>query len=182
MKTWGTSRSNFYTAGLNGGIAHYNGSSWSLMTSNTTCDLDDIYGIDANNIWAIGTMDDYSRSVVLRFDGKSWKTIYDDALMSPSNQYQFSAGWTIDGKNLYVAGISGTGIMDAETGNYKKSITPATFLMYDINATTIADIFTTGFGEVVHYNGWTWYLYPEIKAINDGFVTGTELNPYKILY
>ncbi len=159
-RLWGTSSSNLYLVGTNGSITRYNGTSWTRMTSNTTVDLEDIYGLNANHIWATGTMDDYSRSVILSFDGSNWATIYDDALLPPAERYAFSAIWTINEKRLYLAGISGTGVMDVLTGKYKKINTPATFIIYDLNATSVADIFTTGANdEVTHFNGSTIVLY-----------------------
>lgn len=163
---WGTSSNNLYMVGGNGSIAHYNGTTWSKMTSNTTVDLEDIYGLDANHIWATGTNADYSRSVVLFYDGNTWKTIYDDQLLTPSKRYEFSSLWTSRGKSLYLAGICGAGIMNASTGEYKSITTPAQWIMYRIGATSTADIFTTGQNsEIVHFNGSTWKLYGEIQSL-----------------
>jgi len=72
-KLWGTSSYNLYGVGDKGMIAHYNGSSWQKMESGTTVDLNDIFGLDANHIWAIGTMSDGNGTVILSFDGMAGK-------------------------------------------------------------------------------------------------------------
>jgi hypothetical protein len=60
--------------------------------------------------------------------------------------------------------------MEVETRKFERVHTPAVFIIYAITATGVNDIITTGYGEVVHFNGSSWFLYPEVKAIGDGFV------------
>ena len=57
---------NSIRSGRHGGmIAHYNGASRQKMESGTTVDLNDIFGLDANHIWAIGTTTTNANSVIL---------------------------------------------------------------------------------------------------------------------
>jgi len=44
-KIWGKNSNNMYFIGIEGNIAHYNGTSWTTIESGTTTDLKDIWGI-----------------------------------------------------------------------------------------------------------------------------------------
>ncbi|MDD5061835.1 MAG: fibronectin type III domain-containing protein, partial [Candidatus Marinimicrobia bacterium] len=74
---WGNSPSNIYFVGLEGAIVRYNGSNFTKMESGTTCRLEDVWGIDDNHIWAVGTETNNSRSVILFYNGKEWKILHD---------------------------------------------------------------------------------------------------------
>jgi len=159
-KLWGTSSNDIYAVGALGGIAHYNGSTWTKLTSGTTVDLQDIYGIDATNIWATGTNSDYNGTVILSFDGTTWKKLYE------GNYYGFSSVWTSTGRILFVAGDSGPLTLESNTLIFKKLLTPASYVMYSVRATGANDIFFTGQNsEVTHYNGSTYYLYADVQSM-----------------
>ena len=171
MKTWGTSSSNFYTAGLNGGIAHYNGSSWSLMTSNTTCELDDIYGTDANHIWATGCNEVIGQSVVLQYNGTNWSTLYDSQKpfeSYPAMMFAFLSVWTYNSSFIYLAGgdlrrfTFGDSVAIGSTIN-----TGMSYTIKSIRGVNQNDIFAvTEGGEAAHYNGVSWHNYLDVQAFN----------------
>ncbi len=75
---WGSSPNNLYAVGSGGLIVHNDGVSatWTQQTSGTTIDLKAIYGSSASDIYAVGyiPMSPNSMSVILHFDGTSWKT------------------------------------------------------------------------------------------------------------
>ncbi|KPA09952.1 F-box associated region domain protein [Candidatus Magnetomorum sp. HK-1] len=63
---WGNSATDVYAVGNSGKIYHFDGSSWSEMTSNTTQTLMDIWGRSATDIYAVGY------GIILNYDGISW--------------------------------------------------------------------------------------------------------------
>jgi len=64
---WGTSAANIYAVGADGRILHFDGSSWTSMSSPTRARLSRVTGSGANDIWAAGD------TVLLHFDGTAWK-------------------------------------------------------------------------------------------------------------
>ena len=169
MKTWGTSSSNFYMVGINGLIAHYNGSSWSLMTSNTTGELDDIYGTDANHIWATGYNEVTGQSVVLQYNGTNWSTLYDNQKTSASTIYGFISMWAYTNSFIYLAGGYLQTLTFSDSIIISKPITTGlTYAISSLRGVNQNDIFAvTQGGEVAHYNGVNWHCYPEVQALNN---------------
>jgi hypothetical protein len=53
---WGSSSSDVWAVGSFGTIAHYNGTSWSGVSSGITRDqnLTSVWGTTASNVWAVG--------------------------------------------------------------------------------------------------------------------------------
>jgi len=168
-KIWASSGLDVYGVGKSGTIAHYNGSSWTKMTSNTTVDLQDIWGIDATHIWATGFNNSDGHCVVLQCNGTNWTTIYDSANLPSNKIHYFNTLWTDNVNNLYLDGGSFTQILNLQDGTFKRTDSLSTNEVFKIRGTKQNDIFRVGYGgEVVHYNGARWYLYPELKSLNSG--------------
>lgn len=66
---WGTSTTNIYAVGASGRILHFNGTSWSSMSSPTRARISRLSGSSPNDVWAAGD------TVLLHFDGSSWKAV-----------------------------------------------------------------------------------------------------------
>jgi len=62
---WGSSANDVYVVGGGGKIAHFDGTSWLPVTSNTTGDLAAVWGSGPNDVWAAGT-------AVVHYDGTGW--------------------------------------------------------------------------------------------------------------
>jgi hypothetical protein len=174
-KIWGTSSSDIYAVGALGEIAHFNGSSWTTMTSNTTVDLQDIWGIDATHIWATGTNVGDGHSVVLQCDGSNWTTIYD----SNTQPYGFGCLWTNTTHFIYLDGGSGLYKMTLNNYNLGSEIKIGlTYLRSSIHGINNNDIFdVTAGGEAAHYNGSSWHYYLDIQAFNQSGAWFTRVYP-----
>jgi hypothetical protein len=162
-------------------IAHYNGSSWTKMTSNTTCELDDIYGTDANHIWATGTNTTDGHSVVLQCNGATWTTLYDSDLQKDSSKYQFKTVWTTTSSSIYLDGGSGLRLWNLSSSFIGSQIhTGQSYVAYRVRGTTMNDIFDIGqASECSHYNGVSWHLYPELQQLNNGYAWFYHVHPIK---
>ena len=161
-KLWGVSERNLYAVGRGGGIAYFNGSSWTKMTSNTTVDLQDIYGLDENHIWAIGTNSDHNGTVILSFNGARWNNLYE------GNQYGFSSVWIQSGERLTIAGDSGPWKYDLRTRSFIQMATSSSYVMFCVCGTDANDVFFTGqHSEITHFNGSTYYLYQNIQSLTE---------------
>jgi hypothetical protein len=168
LKIFGSNPRDLYFVGYKGTIVHYSGT-WTKMTSNTTVDLQDIWGIDGSHIWATGFNSVDGHSVVLQFNGTTWSTIYDNA-NKPANQIQyFNTVWTDNVNYLFLDGGSYTNILNLHDGSFKRTDSLSSNEVFCIRGINRNDIFRVGYGgETAHYNGVSWYLYPELKALNGG--------------
>lgn len=68
---WQASTTFIVAVGLDGHIAHYNGSTWTDVTSPTTGTLTNVWGRSATEVYA------WSPFKVLRYDGTSWTVFYE---------------------------------------------------------------------------------------------------------
>ena len=159
---WASSPNNVYFVGWKGSIVHYNGSNFTKMESGTTCKLEDVWGIDGNHIWAVGTESDNSRSVILFYNGKTWNTLHDT---NNERKCWSNSVWTNSPYLLFLNGGSGRYLFDLMQEKLSKYESAGRWFGYDIYGTAYNDIFASTAGsEMLHYNGSTWYLYPEVKA------------------
>ena len=65
-KMWGTSENSMFFGGNSGAIYHYNGTSWSSVTSGTTLPLTDIYSNNENEIYISGAFTPEVKGVLLK--------------------------------------------------------------------------------------------------------------------
>jgi hypothetical protein len=180
-KLWGTSSNNLFLVGENGSIAQYANGTWTKMESHTTVDLWDIWGIDDTHVWATGLNSRDGHSVVLQYNGKQWTTLYDSDTQPFQTKYQFSRVWTDNPSRIYLDGGSGLHIMNLNNFIISSQInTGQTYISYCLRGTRQNDIFDGGpAGEFSHGNGFSWYLYPEFKTLNDGDAWFTSVHPTK---
>jgi hypothetical protein len=172
---WGTSSSNLIMVGTNGSIARFTGSpngagSWTQMASNTTVDLQDIFGLDAAHIWATGMTISDGHSVVLQWDGKQWTTLYDSNLQPLQSAYGYSSLWTSTETEIILAGQSVTRRFRINSRSFSEPIpTEETYTAYRIRGLAQNDIFTSCQGsELIHFNGIRGHLFTELKPLGNG--------------
>ena len=165
---WASSPSDIYFVGYEGSIVHYDGSTFRKMTSGTTCKLDDVYGIDENTIWAVGSAVGEFQSVILFYDGTKWITLHDTGYMG--HGYWTNSVWTDSPYFLFLNGGSGRIFYNLVRDELYKDMTAGNWYGYDIDGLEVNDIFATGMGsEVLHYNGSTWHLYTDFKDRFDDY-------------
>ncbi|HTK42658.1 MAG TPA: Ig-like domain-containing protein, partial [Gemmatimonadales bacterium] len=59
---WGTSATDVYAVGAGGTILHYDGHSWSAMTSGTGASFSGVWGTSAGDIYAVGVLSDLAQA------------------------------------------------------------------------------------------------------------------------
>jgi hypothetical protein len=168
LKIFGSNPRDLYFVGYKGTIVHYSGT-WTKMTGNTTVDLQDIWGIDGSHIWATGTNTGDGHCVVLQCNGSNWSTLYDNA-NKPQNEVQaFSTVWGNETGKIFLAGQSWIRSMSLSDGSFKLLDSLSKWAALRIRGINQNDIFQVGYGsEAMHYNGVSWYHYPELASINGG--------------
>ena len=102
---WGTSATNVFAVGAGGRILHFDGSSWSSMTSPTGARLSRVSGSGPNDVWAAGD------TVLLHFDGSAWKS---SSVAGPASSvgyrssFHFETGlWAASAREVYYGAWSG---------------------------------------------------------------------------
>jgi len=181
-KIWGTSSSNVIIVGTNGSIARFNGSTWQKMDSGTEVDLEDVWGIDEKHVWATGMRGDYSRSVILQHDGRQWSHIFDSYGKPRELDFRFQSVWTDNINIVYLAGLTGQHSFNIGTRSFR-NFNIGQWASLRIRASAQNDIFIASYGsELLHYNGSTWRLYPEIKLLDDGYATEVGCDRGRVLH
>ena len=159
-KIWGESRNDFYVVSSSGFIAHSQNGSWQKMESGTTIDLRDIWGSsDGQTVWACGYSNDYSRSILLNYDGTSWKTpwVKQPSGTKPPYQYFISSQWASD-NFLYVAADIGIFRTPLNGSDSTKEILSLSSGPHSIRGSADNNIaIALDDGSVWHYNGASWF-------------------------
>jgi hypothetical protein len=94
VDVWATSLSNIYVIRNNTGVAHYNGTSWTLERPGTFSAL---WGADANDIYAVDTAGGYSH-----WTGASWTS------GTVPSMSLIAAVWGTSSSDVYVSGQVGS--------------------------------------------------------------------------
>ena len=178
---WASSPNNVYFVGWKGSIVHYNGSNFTKMESGTTCKLEDVWGIDGNHIWAVGTESDNSRSVILFYNGKTWNTLHDT---NNERKCWSNSVWTDNPYLLFLNGGSGRYLFDLMQEKLSKYKSAGEWFGYDIYGTAYNDIFTSNMGsEILHFNGSTWHLYTEFQNMYGvwGLIKAIKVSEYLVV-
>jgi len=166
LASWGTSSQNMYFVGINGGIAHYDGSSFTKMESNTYVDLKDISGSpDGEHVFVTGytvSGEFAGHSVVLRLVNDVWETLYYDIGYWPHGDSSGAVlGVSVYGDKAYFSRTGGLWRYNFTNG--QSIILPANENGFDqhgyaqVIINNLNDIFIKDLGfSLLHYNGHTW--------------------------
>jgi hypothetical protein len=178
---WGSSGTDIFAVGCDGGILHYDGSTWSPMSSGTTACLMDVWGSSSTDVFAVGSYYDGDGSWVsatLHYDGSTWST------MEIGTTNSLRGVWGSSGSDVFAVGYgtirhydgSTWASMDTETttGPSSVSLEPVsetisspmsivtTAYLDGIWGSSGTDVFAVGGpapwspGKILHYDGTTW--------------------------
>ncbi|MFQ6605884.1 MAG: hypothetical protein ACE5D8_10100, partial [Fidelibacterota bacterium] len=177
-----SSPDDIYFVGDNGSIVHYDGSVFRRMESGTPFDLHDIWGVDDEHIWIVGhsMFSTPYGEVMLSWNGISWDKVYETYHKFPRSTDQVlndiegilgHSVWTIDIDEILIAGFAGSYKYIPDSTKFFKLDDPHTHVQYKVRGNSANDFITVGqASEISHYNGSTWYLYPELKALFGGTI------------
>jgi len=174
---WASSPDDIYFVGYKGSIVHYDGSTFTKMESGTNIDLTDIWGYDQNHIWACGEDMSSMKSIILRFDGSDWHTIYERYDPDGTNNLTDEHPGSPAAYTLWMYPNSSIIWFDGGTDTYQMSqeLYPTKYIDLDIfsyfsmigfprriRGNSDNDVFTVGDHEALHWNGQTWHRFSEI--------------------
>lgn len=160
MRMWGTSTTRFFAVGRNGTIIMRNGTTWQRFESNTTVDLLDVWGSpDGSVVWACGYRPDYSESILIKYDGTTWQTVWKTPPPVSTQPYDglLQTLWSAGTDSLYVVGGEGVWRQHPAGGTARKDVLPLGSFPLRVRGSAGNDLFIAGFdGMVWHFSGNTW--------------------------
>jgi hypothetical protein len=179
-KIWGTSGSNLYCVGNSGAIYHYDGTSWEKLTSGTTTDIMDAWGIlnpktgktevycPVTSYW---TPQD---KMILKITSPT--TI--DTIAWGTGRKIFSV-WSQDEFPMFTAG---DGVFENRIGSaWHEMNIGATIFTNRIRGSAINDVFVVGdLGLISHYNGLNFNLI-RLDMMSGGGYGGLAVNDRLII-
>ena len=163
VDVWGTSSSDVFAVGYDGTIVHYDGETWSPMTSGTTARLYGVWGTSSTDVYVVG-----HDGTILHYDGEMWNS------MTSGTSSGLLAVWGTSSSEVYAVGANGTVLhFDGEIWSPMTSGTAAP--LHGVWGTSSGDIFAVGtLGTVVHYDGTTWSSMTSGTTENFAAVWGTS--------
>lgn len=104
---WGLAPDNIFGVGSKGTIRRFNGSTWLHMSvpfEANQYDIFDVWGSDANNVYAVGGVYQNSQyqAIMLHYDGVSWSTVFE------TTGYKLQSISGTAANNIYAASVDGT--------------------------------------------------------------------------
>jgi len=187
-ESWGTGIGNFYFSGMNGSLTSYNGSTFSLMPSNTDVDLMDIFSSGDGVVWSTGN--DLKKSVLLRYQLGSW-SIFREFIRGPGMsgvlpvddlRLAYSSVWQQKGSDsIWVTTSWGVHKQSVKADGKARWLYPRRWDKPETNpvgfpsrirGTDENNVWVSGYdGAVLHFNGWSWHRYTEFYNLNYWFLS-----------
>jgi photosystem II stability/assembly factor-like uncharacterized protein len=94
---WAAASDDVFVVGDGGTILHYNGSSWSTMTSGTTENFNDVWGTASDDVYAVG-----ENGTIHHYNGSSWSAMTG----VPATTSAFTGIWGTSSTDLFVVGTA----------------------------------------------------------------------------
>jgi hypothetical protein len=163
---WGLSDNDMYAVGDYGSILHFDGSTWTSMTSGTSKYLHSIWGTDDKNIWASGLNPNNGETVLLHYDGTSWKEDPLSVSLGLNAAGGFDNVWAVDSAGHHCEFTMGQ-VMLRKTmdGPWRidSTVAPkdiAYLIGLQVAGSSANDLMVYGdWGYLSHWNGSSWYPY-----------------------
>ncbi|MCF7802483.1 MAG: hypothetical protein K9N34_10770, partial [Candidatus Marinimicrobia bacterium] len=159
---WGPSIDNFWVAGRDGKIAHYDGEAFTVQaTVDGGIQLLDLWGLDENHVWAAGSVNnlpDYG-SALLEYQDGGWETKY--YIDTTFDSLGFINWGCAIGDTLYLSTEKGVWKESLSTGEGvlipDRVLDVGNWALGRIRATSYNDILLqVSGGTYRHWNGTSW--------------------------
>ncbi len=156
---WGSGPANIFVVGDHGTIVHFDGVTWTKMTSGTTQMLYAVWGAAANDVFVVG-----DAGTIRHYDGAHWSPMANDVLEP------FYGVWGSGPADVYAVGSTGT-VAHYDGTSWSSRVyrinnsTPALSAIWGTAANNIyvvGSVLVMGAGEaprvtILHYDGAAWY-------------------------
>jgi hypothetical protein len=96
-----------WAVGTIGTILHYNGTTWSSVSSGTTQSLRGVWGTSASDVWAVG-----GSGTILHYNGTSWLSV-----TSGTRTQTLFGTWGTSSSNVWAVGVNGRSSTARQAGD-----------------------------------------------------------------
>jgi hypothetical protein len=152
-KLWGNSDNSMYAVGYGGNIFRYVGGNWNKLSTGTTTDILDIWGVGGTAYCAVtNAFDTAEEKRILKItngnnvDSIEWVG------------REVGSVWTPDGTHLYTAG---DGVFENDGSGWKEMNTGASIFTSSVRGNANNDfVVVGGFGFIAHWNGADFNIFP----------------------
>jgi len=141
---WGTSANEVFAVGGNGAIFHYDGQSWSRMSTGSTNQYMAVWGSSTDNVFAVGI-----GGKILHFDGTTWTS------MNSGTTNALYGIWGSAPDTVYAVGNKGT-ILRFDGSTWTNMNYAGTGNLTAVHGRSGTDIYAVGPDLVLHCDGSTW--------------------------
>ncbi|MCK9560935.1 MAG: hypothetical protein M0R44_10865 [Candidatus Marinimicrobia bacterium] len=160
LRCWGDGVDHLFFSGRKGCFVSYSGNNWSIINTNTSRSIDDIYGLSSDLVYMVGSdQDDWSSNFIIYEDGVVNNLDFPDTCM----QAVYASAWN----DVYLAG---QGLLYYDGRKINDWPWPSGLpknLLQAVRGNGPNDLFLAGhFGTVIHYNGKTWKYYNMLNDAN----------------
>lgn len=141
-------------------ILHYDGTSWSSVSTDATLQFYSIWGANASDVWAGGAEE------IMHFDGSAW-AITSTGVASPTYGIAGTSSsnvWFVGSSLLHDGWISHWG----GAGWLGRPAT-TTYPVTDVWANSASDVWALTSGQILHYDGTSW------SSVSSGLATNLAL-------
>jgi photosystem II stability/assembly factor-like uncharacterized protein len=160
---WGTSASDIWAVGDGGVALHYDGQTWSWMSSGTKQNLNGVWTAAPGSTWMVG-----DAGTVLRFDGSKF-------VSEPSGVTgNLNSVWGAAANNLFAVGDGGT-IVQRNATTWSAQTSTVTNDLYRVIGSDAQNVWAVGQGSTVLANkgsGWQKQTAPTISPLTDVWTAG----------
>lgn len=145
LAVWGSSSSDVFAVGYEGLITHYDGASWSRLSSGASADLNGVWGSSATDVFAVGTF-----GTILHYDGINWTS------MNSGTTKNLRGIWGSSRSDVYAAADGGL-ILHYDGATWSSTDFGTGFSFISIWGSSSSDVFAVGAGGMMaHFDGATW--------------------------
>jgi hypothetical protein len=148
---WGSADDNIFAVGWGGEILHYNGSTWSIMSSSTddAAFLHSVAGTSGSSIIAVGRTNDL-HGLVARYDGSCWQST-----VIPDSEELYGI-CTIGQTEAFAVGSLGS-ICRFDGTKWKAMHSPTNEALFGVWGVKPDDVYAVGWeGTLLHFDGMSW--------------------------
>jgi hypothetical protein len=143
---WGSSASDVFAVGSYGTILHYDGSSWSAMSSGTTDLLSGVWGSSPTDVFAVGGWwtDSVLHGTILHYNGNAW------SVMSSGTNSDLVGVWGSSPTDVFAVGDT---VFHYNGSTWSAMSSGTTRWLWGVWGNSATDVFVVGWGVILHYNG-----------------------------
>jgi hypothetical protein len=142
---WGSSGTDVFVAGNFGTILHWNGTSWSEMSTGTLEHLKGVWGTSSTDVFAVG-----ENGTIIHYDGNHW------ASMTTGTSSHLQGIWGSSSTDVYAVGYSGV-ILHFDGTSWKAMNSGTWTNIQALWGSSDEDIYAVGQNEtILHYDGRSW--------------------------